>query len=194
MKYSKNKKTTSTSSRKRIFFALLGTLLVIVGVFTYISFGQSADNTDGEFIESPAASDDFEANSDRDIGTPLEREGRSTDTSAENSNDTEQSDETTESNSSISSDSGNITVTSPANNATFRSGDSLTGTAQVNRVHYRLIDSVVGVLVQGSSTVVDGRFSAKFEFNHHGNEGRIDVFTVDDEGIESDYVLIDVTF
>ena len=198
MKYS-NRKTTKkplSSRRKTLLLSLVAVLLFAGGAFAYTELSSRGDEKP-ETAESPAASDDFEADNDRNIGERLERSGSTTDTSTDSdqSDDNEAGDNNhrQDSTTAISSGSGNITVTSPSQNSTFNSGDSLRGHAKVDRVHYRLIDNAVGVVVEGSSRVnSDGQFSAKFDFDSPGNKGRIDVFTVDENGIESDYVLIDV--
>ena len=195
MKYSSRKTTKKPlSSRRKILLLILVPILLFAGgVYAYTQI-YDTDNDSEDSTESPAASDDFEADSDRDVGEPLERSGASTDTSSdEDQPENNDTDDRQDNASGISSDSGNITVTSPGNGDNFNSGDTLRGRATVDRVHYRLIDNTVGVVIEGSSRVnEEGRFSAKFDFDSPGNAGRIDVFTIDENGIESDYIFIDV--
>ncbi len=93
-----------------------------------------------------------------------------------------------------SSASGVITVKLPTSNSTLQSGDTLTGTASVNLVQYRLIDSQVGVISQGPINVVNGNFTAAINFKSNGSSGRLDVFTADSSGRESNEVQIPINF
>lgn len=101
---------------------------------------------------------------------------------------------TTDSSSWTTSTSGNITVQQPAAKAKLASGSILSGTAKVSTVHYRLSDDSVGVLTQGTLTVVNGKFSGSLNFDAKASTGRLDVFTTNDLGVESDEIQIGVTF
>lgn len=93
-----------------------------------------------------------------------------------------------------SSPSGVITVYSPAKNSLLLNGSVLSGESSADRISFRMIDSVTGVIAQGSISVVNKKFSGKFSFETIAPEGRLDVFTTNDEGIESNVIEIPVRF
>jgi hypothetical protein len=90
--------------------------------------------------------------------------------------------------------SGVITVKLPTSNSTIHPGNTVTGSASVSQVQYRLIDNQVGVISQGPINVVGGNFTASVNFTTHGSGGRLDVFTADLTGKESNEVQIPVNF
>lgn len=88
-----------------------------------------------------------------------------------------------------------ITVKAPLRNSTFKSGDIVTGSTSVSdTVQYRLVDDQQGVIAQGSISVVNGNFTASIEFNHYGNGGNLDIFTIDQNGRETNEVQILLKF
>jgi hypothetical protein len=90
--------------------------------------------------------------------------------------------------------SGVITVKLPGSGSTIQSGATLTGAATVGQVQYRLTDNQVGVISEGPVNVVGGNFTASMNFTTHGSSGRLDVFTTDVTGKESNEVQIPVNF
>ena len=92
------------------------------------------------------------------------------------------------------STSGLITVKLPGSNSTIQSGTTLTGSSSVDQVQYRLTDDKVGVISQGSISVVNGNFTASINFMAHGNTGRLDVFSTDSTGKEYNEVQIPINF
>lgn len=94
----------------------------------------------------------------------------------------------------VISQSGNITVKQPIANATLKSGGVLSGSSKLEKVNFRLIDSSVGVIAQGTLTVVNGNFSGTLNFTPHSSSGRLDVFSTDDQGVELNEVQISVGF
>lgn len=92
------------------------------------------------------------------------------------------------------SQSGLLTVQQPAVNATLVTGFTLSGTASVDGIHYRLSDDKVGVISQGTITLVDGKFSATINFKTSAKTGRLDVFNTDSLGKELNEVQIAVNF
>jgi len=92
-----------------------------------------------------------------------------------------------------SSASGEVTVVSPAKNGTLTSGDVVRGTATgASQVQYRLIDDNVGVIAQGGLGVVNGTFSGKLQFKAHASTGRLDVYTLNDQGQETNEVQLQI--
>lgn len=91
-----------------------------------------------------------------------------------------------------SSKDGMITVYSPTINGLFKNGQSLSGTASISNVSYRLIDSVSGVIASGSINVNNGKFSGIFNFQSRASNGRLDIFSANELGIESSVIEIPV--
>lgn len=94
----------------------------------------------------------------------------------------------------LMSQSGMITVKLPTANTLFKSGDKVFGSSKVSGIQYRLIDDQSGVISQGHISVVDGNFTAAVHFTAHGITGRLDVFSADDNGRESNEVQVPVNF
>lgn len=94
----------------------------------------------------------------------------------------------------LTSASGVITVKLPSENSTFRSGDQLYGSASTSTVQYRLIDATTGVISQGTVSVVKGNFSATLSFTSQAKSGRLDVFSVDSQGRETNEVQVPLKF
>ncbi len=94
----------------------------------------------------------------------------------------------------VVSQSGNITVKQPVANASLKNGGVLSGSSKLNTVNFRLIDSDVGVIAQGTLTVVNGNFSGILSFTPHASTGRLDVFSTDPQGVELNEVQISVRF
>ena len=90
--------------------------------------------------------------------------------------------------------SGNITVKQPTANAKVQSGSVLSGSAKVSQVSYRLIDSNVGVIAQGTLSVVNDSFSGTLKFTPHSSTGRLDIFSTEANGAEINEVQITVAF
>ena len=87
-----------------------------------------------------------------------------------------------------------VTVYNPAKGAVLKSGDTIAGEAKADKVSFRLMDNVSGVISQGTISVSSGKYSGVFNFSTTGTEGRLDVFTTDADGIESNVVEIPVRF
>jgi hypothetical protein len=94
----------------------------------------------------------------------------------------------------VQSSSGAITLKQPVSGSTIASGIEVSGSANVDKVQYRLIDNDRGVISQGFINVVNGSFSATISFNGHGSQGRLDVFSTNVNGAETNEVQVPVTF
>lgn len=94
--------------------------------------------------------------------------------------------------SSTSSESGLITVYTPSSGGTLRPGDTISGVAKVSTVRYRLVDDSVGVLAQGSLSVVKGKFSGVIEFQPRSSSGQLDVFSYSSAGAEINSIKVDI--
>jgi len=94
----------------------------------------------------------------------------------------------------ITSKSGAITVEQPFANASLGSGDYLVGTAKVGAVSFRLSDTADGQIATGTLQVVNGKFSGKLNFEAHSPDGELDVFSINDQGVEFNVIQIAVKF
>lgn len=92
------------------------------------------------------------------------------------------------------SQSGAITLKSPASNSSFKSGGVIFGSSKLSQVQYRLIDNQVGVISQGTIKVVNGNFTAEVSFKNYSSSGRLDMFSADQDGIESNSVQVPINF
>lgn len=91
-----------------------------------------------------------------------------------------------------SSESGLITLRSPLSGSLVKTGDTISGTAKVSTVQYRLVDDEAGVLAQGPLSVVDGKFSGRLSFGHQANSGKLDIFSYDSNGAETNSISIKI--
>lgn len=180
----------SKSRRRRVFYLvgwLAAVLIAAGGIFAAFSYLNNRGPQNDQDPESIVASPDFSEGTEREVGEPVERNGNVSDTSGQNGQNQQHT--------PITSASGNISVYLPRANQLLKPGDTISGTtANADRIWYRLIDDQVGNLVEGSLSVVDGRFSGVFDFNTSGNAGRLDVFTVTEDGTEADNIEIDIRF
>lgn len=94
----------------------------------------------------------------------------------------------------VVSASGVVTVKQPTANSRFQSGDTVSGSAKIDQVNYRLSDNSVGVVAEGTLSVVNGDFSGTLHFTPRGTGGRLDVFSTDSRGVEYNEVQINVSF
>ena len=92
------------------------------------------------------------------------------------------------------SQSGVITLKEPQSNSLFKSGDDLFGSSSLGQVQYRLIDNQVGVVSEGTVSVVNGNFTASVNFKSYSTSGRLDVFTTDANGKEFNEVQVPLNF
>jgi|SRR5665213_2534132 len=102
---------------------------------------------------------------------------------------------TTPSSEWVTSTSGLLTVQQPTPNSTIKTGVALSGTAKLDQVQYRLTDDQVGVISQGTLSVVNGKFSGSINFHAYASSGRLDVFSSDpNNGREINEVQLPVGF
>lgn len=178
MKYSNKKR-----SKSLIIFASL--LLVGVGAYAYTQVDTTDKPINDDAPESIVADPEFSDGTDREPMTTPARDGSITEDESADEPTNDDLEPTT-------SESGVISVISPQPNSRLSSGDRLSGSANVERVQYRLIDNNIGVIAQGSLSVKEGKFSGAFDFNSQGTQGRLDIFSYSQEGIEENQVEIDV--
>lgn len=92
------------------------------------------------------------------------------------------------------SSTGEITVYTPTQDSRFVSGSVIEGRTVLDEVNFRIIDDNTGVISQGVITAVDGRFSGTASFSTSGQNGRIDVFGIQSDGVEFSNVEIDISY
>lgn len=90
--------------------------------------------------------------------------------------------------------SGNITLYEPSSNSLFTDGSVVSGASTLPVVSYRLIDDVSGMIANGTLKVVGGHFSGMIQFSSNGSQGRLDIFSATDDGVESDSIELPIRF
>lgn len=170
----KNKRTNKKALL--IVGILLALLLGAVGVYVY-------QQRQVEEPESIVADPNFNDGTDREPGSSVERDGGVT---------PNPDDQTAPEGDPITSESGNISVYEPQQNQVLKSGGRLYGTSKLDTIWYRLIDDKIGVVAQGSLAVTNGKFSGTFNFTSDGTEGRLDIFNMTEDGLETDNIEVNI--
>jgi len=178
-------------SRKLVIAALLLGVVLVLGGLLYLrkrnspKISPQPTPTINKLPTQPAANNgekDVTAKPTKNDGTATDNQGQVTSPISTNSSQW------------LRSASGVITVKQPISGSIIKSGVELVGTAQASKVQYRLVDNQVGVISQGFINVVSGNFSANLSFQSRSSTGRLDVFTANDNGVESNEVQIPVNF
>lgn len=176
--------------QKRLLLVLAVVLVVGGGIGVYKFLNKSSKTTDTvskTTSNEESAQSDYKAGGKRDAAQPQDKpEVGVTDTGG--------STQTGSNSAPIRSSDGVISVTSPAANSIFSSGSSLAGESSAPKVSYRLMDNVSGVTATGELTVVNGRFSGRFNFSTSASQGRLDVFVVNTDLTEKSVVEVPVRF
>lgn len=183
----KIKRTQLVSKRKMLLIFAIS-LIVVLGVFVCVwRKGQSVNNGVETTSKELSAQSSFTNGGKRTVVQSDKNEGVVTDTGGNISSLPPSSDWS-------SSYGGAITVYSPVKNSILSTGQTMSGVSTADRVSFRIIDSVSGVIAQGSLGVVNKKFSGSFSFETTAKEGRLDVFTVSSDGVESNIIEIPVRF
>ena len=93
-----------------------------------------------------------------------------------------------------SSQSGNIILKEPLDNSTISTGANIAGSSTTTSVDYTLIDNQAGVISQGTIPVTNGNFSASMNFQNYSSSGRLDVYSTEANGKETNLIEIQVNF
>lgn len=88
----------------------------------------------------------------------------------------------------------NIVLYSPTKNSLVTNTISISGVSKLNSINYRLIDNVSGVVISGLLNVVDGKFSGTISYKSTAVEGRLDVFSSNSMGDESNSIEVNLRF
>lgn len=192
-------KRRKISKRKIALFAIpLTIILLIIGLetsnttnFFAKSNNKKVQNHQEEKAkttsDAPSAQEDFSEGTERDPNTTQAQEGTVVDNKGDISSIPPQNQWTT-------SASGVLTIYTPSKNSVLSNGNSITGKTTASNISFRLIDDISGVIAQGNLPVVKGNFAGTFNFSTEGTSGRLDVFTTDSQGVESNNVEIPVRF
>jgi len=179
-----------STKKSRIIFVVIVFLAVLFGFLGYLYWKSQQTNISNNAettSKQPSAQSTFTGAGKKEIVQSNKNEGVVTDTGGNIST-------LPPSSGWSSSTSGVITVYSPAKNSLLSSGQTLSGKSTAERVSFRLMDSVSGVIAQGSIGVVNDKFSGTFSFVTSAKDGRLDLFTTDNSGVESNVVEIPVRF
>jgi hypothetical protein len=179
------KSKLSNLNFKYIALAVLVIAALALFLFLYRNssnslYGSPVDysNSSNNQLQNPSASDDKSSQTSNSAsqGGAIDNQGAGT--------------AQTPSSQWTSSESGAITLYSPTASSTLRSGGIISGTAKVGTVQYRLVDDQVGVLAQGSLSVVNGKFSGTLQFTPHSSSGKLSVFSFNGSGAEINRIEI----
>ncbi|NTW62302.1 hypothetical protein HGB25_02750 [Candidatus Saccharibacteria bacterium] len=183
----KSKNTKDNKLRNKYYFIVAAVAVVLLSLIAYFYFNSRNTISNITTSKEPSAQSDFNSGGKKDIIQSNKSEGFLTDNNGSVTSVPARSEW-------LSSTSGKISVYSPLKNTALKSGQALSGESTVDRVSFRLIDSVSGVIAQGSLGVVNGKYSGNFDFTTSAKEGRLDVFLVNSDGIESETIEIPVRF
>lgn len=181
---------------KNKLFIIIASLVLLVPFLFFITektsvtdiYNKPPLSTDAKTTsEAPTAQTDFTNGNDRPIVQNSKTEGTVRDNNGNISSTPPESQWS-------KSVSGEITVYSPPKNSVLVSGGTLSGASTLSKVSYRLIDDVSGVISSGDISVVNGKFSGTFDFATSGSQGRLDIFSTNDTGKESNNVEIPIRF
>ncbi len=193
-------KKTSTRKKKLIYASIIliiivGSIVALLSKSNFPGINKSVEQDSSEEIaettsEEPSAQSEFVSTDNREPGNTIsEQRG-----SAIISDEAGSIDDSTDTSNPISSSSGEISVYTPSQQSIVRQGSSISGTSTLNKINYRIIDNVSGVIALGELSVVNGRFAGKLDFTTNATEGRIDIYSVTDQGVEFSNVNITVRF
>ena len=192
-----NKETTKRISRpqkrflfsKRMFFLILSlTFLAILSFIAIDHLNNQSSNLKTETTsKQPSAQTDFADSKDKGSAQTVKNEGIVTDSNGNIDTIPPES-------SWIKSRDDVISVYSPTSNSILKTNDVLSGQTSAPSINFRLIDSISGEIAQGKISVVDGKFSGIFNFSTTATEGRLDIYTASDNGVESSVIEIPVRF
>lgn len=186
-------KRKQSSQRNRRKMAMYGLLLLLMAGIVWLAWHHYRPKPKVSPVPTPTITSlptTSSGSPEKNVSTP----GGNNSGNATDNNGQANSPVTTSPSQWTQSQSGVIVVKQPGANSKISSGALLFGTAKASKVQYRLIDNQTGVISQGFINVVNNNFSANLNFTSHGSSGRLDVFTADDNGVESNEVQIGVSF
>jgi type II secretory pathway pseudopilin PulG len=193
--YVKNKKLISVmSNREKGIVVLLLFLIVLslIGSYWFIKRDRNRmvqDLSVKTTSTAPTAQADFTDGNERSQNTTNPDKGNV------NVEDNQGSiPQNISSNQPLTSEDKQISVLSPQRSQVLMNGDQIAGNTNIGSIQYRIIDSISGVIASGTLQVVNSKFSAKLTFTSNAKEGRIDIFSVQDDGRETSSVEIPVRF
>jgi len=188
-------KKNKRSHRFRLLSSLTG--LVVVALFLFwLNPGHIFHSKLITHIDTVVKSTSMSPTSISTVGTGAKKPSSDNGVTQETStnNDSVSTPVTTSQNQWSVSQSGDITVKEPVGSSTIQSGAVLEGSATVDQVQYTLIDNQVGVISQGTINVANGNYSADINFQPTANSGRLDVYSSNPNGSETNLVEIPVNF
>ena len=185
--YIKNK--NNIKHKKALIIGLIILAMLIAGVVLAIVFSKkNSDDSAHTTSTAPAAQSNYTNGDSREnASSSTTTQGGATDNHGQSSSSSV--DQTTWK----TSDSGVITLKRPVSGSALKLGDELSGAAALDKIQYRLVDNAVGVIAQGSLSVVNGDFSGTLQFHAQSKTGLLVVFSFDSQGREINRVEIPVT-
>jgi len=92
------------------------------------------------------------------------------------------------------SQDGKILLKQPAQSQLVGNSFSIIGIAYSDNLNFRVIDESSGVLGQGRLNIVNNNFSSSIQLEPKSKNGRLDVFSVRDDGTENSEIQIELVF
>ncbi len=189
-----------SNKKYKVLFYLLGLIVLIIAGWRIIDYTNFHKNTSTPNNKSnnktsirknnPASSPNNSTKKSTNTNSGQKVVGGVISTSGQNGSNTS----TASTNSATSSSSGLITLMQPSSNSTISNGAIIYGTSKLSEVGYTLIDNKVGVISQGSLNVINGIFSGRMLFTPHSTTGRLDVYSTNAQGVQSNEIEINVNF
>lgn len=167
-------------------------ILLTIAFISYLYYSRIDDSVDSiskTTSTAPSAQEEFTGATERPVLEPSSEKGE-----AYVSDNQGQSEIIPDKSQWTTSHSGQIIVYSPSNNQLLQKGDLISGESSLSTVSFRIIDNVSGVISEGQLTVVNGKFSGSVGFSTTATEGRLDIYSSSEDGIESSNIGIPVRF
>jgi hypothetical protein len=171
---SKTKKPVNTSRKIIILIAIIIVASLAVGVWHVLSV--RTDNTPS--VTTHNNQQQSSNTGDMTQGGATDNSGKATTSSPKNQWNI--------------SDSGVITLKVPISSAVLQNNGEISGSATIETIYYRLVDNAAGVIAQGSLNVVNGNYSGNLQFTSKSSDGKLVVYSFDNQGREINRVEIPV--
>ena len=188
------------NKKYKVLFYLLGLIVIIIagwGIINYTNVHKSASTPNNKSNnktsirkKTPISSPNNSTKKSANTNSGQKVVGGVISTSGQNSSNSS----TASTNSATSSSSGLITLIQPSSNSTISNGAIIYGTSKLSEVGYTLIDNRVGIISQGSLSVINGVFSGRMLFTPQSTTGRLDVYSTNAQGVQSNEIEINVNF
>ncbi|MDO8265895.1 MAG: hypothetical protein Q7T41_03055 [Candidatus Saccharibacteria bacterium] len=191
--YNKNYIKNNKSTLKKFVLFIFIVALAILSFYVFDRYKNRQklnDSVTKTTSSAPSAQDDFTGAEERPVlETPTEDKGSASITDNQGTIESTPSEEQW-----IVSKTGEITVYTPSVDQLLKSGNTLSGESALSIISYRVIDNISGVINEGKLSVVNGKFSGTISFTTTATEGRLDIYSSKEDGVEFSNIEIPVRF